>query len=96
MKPSPAVYYEHLLISLHDSKQHCWKTTKILPAIFQQELESFTSSLELTAEIDALISQLGLGDDAMTAEEYLRVPDEEETEGEISVEQLIEAVRPVS
>ena len=73
--------------------QNCWKTTKILPDLLDEEIEGGPSgNSETTAEIESMIRQLPLGEDAMTAEEFIDLPEDNETEEELTIEELVEAV----
>ena len=72
--------------------QNCWKTTKILPDLGGQDLEEPSNGPDHTAEIASLINKLPLGTDALTAEEFIELPDNEEIEQELTDEQLIQAV----
>ena len=71
---------------------NCWKITKILPELLDQDLEESSENPVPTAEIHNLISKLPLGEDALSAQEYLDLPDVMETEEELTTKQLIEAV----
>jgi hypothetical protein len=103
---TPIIYYSPLVLqavkwtamvwdgTTDTTIKNCWRKTQILPASWNASTSSPPEDQLRAdaADLDGLIQNLGLGEDALTAGDYVQMPSENQVEEELTTEELIDAV----
>jgi hypothetical protein len=72
----------------------CWRKCKILPIEWSgNSLDPFDSQLQNEGvELDGLIGHLGLSDNALSAKDYIQLPDKSQIDAELTTSELVALV----
>jgi hypothetical protein len=72
---------------------NCWRKCKILPIeLSGSSLDPFDSQLNEGVELDGLIGHLGFGDNALSAKDYIQLPDESQIDAELTTSESVALV----